>query len=79
MQSLRVTKSSLTEMEKQAIFNQYIVYCLRAMELLHRIRVTKWKAELARRNLSVSRAQGDGRKRLLFEAVIDELERRAER
>ena len=48
------------------------------MELLHRIQVTKWKAALARRNLSVSRVQGDGRKRL-FEAVIDRLERRAER
>jgi len=49
------------------------------MELLHRIQVTKWKAALARRNLSVSRAQEDGRKRLLFEAVIDGLERQAER
>lgn len=49
------------------------------MELLRRIRVTKWKAALARRNLRVSRAQGDGRKRLLFKAVIDGLGGRAER
>lgn len=49
------------------------------MELLHRIQVTKWKTALAQRNLSVSRAQEDGRKRLLFEAVIDGLERQAER
>ena len=27
----------LTEMEKQIIFNQYIVYCLQVMELLHRV------------------------------------------
>ena len=47
LQSLRVTKSPLTETEKQVIFNQYIVYCLRAIELLHRIQVTKWKAALA--------------------------------
>lgn len=47
----------LTETEKQVIFNQYIVYCLRAIELLRRIQVTKWKVALARRNLSVSRAQ----------------------
>ena len=46
-QSLRVTKSPLTETEKQVIFNQYIVYCLRAIKLLHRIQVTKWEAALA--------------------------------
>ena len=69
----------LTETEKQVIFNQYIVYCLRTIDLLHRIQVTKWKAALARKNLSVSRAQGDGRKWLLFRAVIDGLERWAEK
>lgn len=69
----------LTETEEQVIFSRYVVYYLRAVELLRRIRVTKWKAALARRNLRVSRAQGDGRKRLLFKAVIDGLGGRAER